>query len=338
MTRMTSPIACRHERERGQVLVVFTLALVVLIGMVGLILDGGSTFAQRRDEQNVADLAAMAGATAFLNTAGTTDVRVAAAEAAARLVAAGNGYVPGADGVAVDVTVSALGPAARVRVDVRKPHENTFSGLLGQPRWQVSSTATAETSGAPNGAAGAMPIIFNEVAFDDPGPCDRANETCTPTYFNEPGTGSEDVPQDATQFNWSVYCVANGNPCNANSDTVRDLIVGNGTDEVVTVGPGMQIGPLNAGAHTTLFEALAANALGDEFPVSIVCTVNNDPDCPEDGTMVGWAIFHLSTIEGDAEKVLSGYFISPVQAEELSFVPGGGTARPFGGYELKLID
>src|SRR4051794_27432332 len=51
-----------REPEHGQVLVVFALALVALLGFAGLALDGGSTFAQRRVQQTAADLAALAAA------------------------------------------------------------------------------------------------------------------------------------------------------------------------------------------------------------------------------------------------------------------------------------
>ena len=52
-----------QEREaRGQVIVIFALALVALVAAVGLVLDGGATFAQRRDQQSAADLAALAAA------------------------------------------------------------------------------------------------------------------------------------------------------------------------------------------------------------------------------------------------------------------------------------
>ena len=47
--------------------------------MVGLVLDGGDTFAQRRDEQNGADLAAMAGANAYMNTPGIRAAKQTAA-------------------------------------------------------------------------------------------------------------------------------------------------------------------------------------------------------------------------------------------------------------------
>src|SRR5882757_329136 len=64
---------------RGQIIVVFALALVTIIGMVGLVIDGGGAFAQRRTEQKVADLAAIAGANAYMNTTGSVTARSNAA-------------------------------------------------------------------------------------------------------------------------------------------------------------------------------------------------------------------------------------------------------------------
>ena len=55
--------------ERGQIIVIFALALVAMIAMVGLILDGGAAFAHRRDEQTASDLAALAGAYAPIRDA-----------------------------------------------------------------------------------------------------------------------------------------------------------------------------------------------------------------------------------------------------------------------------
>ena len=83
-TSVMNPLRTRREGERGQLLVLFTIAIVVIIGMLGLVLDGGSAFAQRRDEQNVADLAAVAGADAYLTSAGD---KIAAARNAANLIA-----------------------------------------------------------------------------------------------------------------------------------------------------------------------------------------------------------------------------------------------------------
>ena len=56
----------RRAIERGQILVVFVLAMVAIIGIVGLAIDGGGAYAQRRDQQTAADLAALAGANDYL--------------------------------------------------------------------------------------------------------------------------------------------------------------------------------------------------------------------------------------------------------------------------------
>ena len=51
----------RPGRERGQLIVLFALALVALIAMAGLLIDGSAVLAQQRIAQNAADSAATAG-------------------------------------------------------------------------------------------------------------------------------------------------------------------------------------------------------------------------------------------------------------------------------------
>ena len=174
-----------------------------------------------------------------------------AAEAAARSIATANGYTADdAQGLEVDVSVSYANLADTVQVDVTKPHRNNFAGVMGMTEWPVSVTATALSTGHPNGANGAMPLLFNAEAF--PGAiCDEEAGGCVPEVYQLPGGGNEDVPQDATQFNWTIFCTASGNPCNANSNGVRALIDGNGASTTVNLND--DIGPLNAGSHTTLF-------------------------------------------------------------------------------------
>jgi Flp pilus assembly protein TadG len=322
-TSVMNPLRPRREGERGQILVLFTIAIVVIIGMLGLVLDGGSAFAQRRDEQNVSDLAAIAGADAYLTSAGD---KTAAALAAANLIASRNGYVTNAaTGVNVEVLITSEASGASVKVTVTKPHANNFSSILGMPSWGVSAKATAQAAQRPNGVLGAMPLLFNEAAF--PGAiCNEQTEDCGSRIeiYQLPGEGNQDVPQDATQFNWTVFCTAN-NDCNADSTTVADLIDAHGTDTVVYVDD--DIGPLNAGSHTTLFDNLEGS-VGITFPVPIV---NNA------GDMVGWAYFKLISIEGAPDKVIKGYFVAPYVGEELvvNNARGTGTLNT-GAYLLKL--
>ncbi len=318
--------ALEHRGERGQILIMFTLAIVVIVGMMGLVLDGGAAYAQRRAEQGVADLASMAGATAYLNTQGDTATKSAAADSAARLVATANGYTQGLDDATVEILVSGHSAGATVRANVTDAHRNNFASLMGMPTWDVSVTAAAEASDKPNGAVGAMPLLFNSEAF--PGAiCDETAGPCTPEVYQLPGNGNQDVPQDATQFNWTIFCQANGNPCNANSAGVRDLIDGGGESDIIYLND--DIGPLNSGAHTTLFHALESHT-GGVFPVPIV----NDA-----GEMTGWAYFKLLSVEGGSEKVIRGYFVSPVNAAQLVVSPTGGNASLLTGvYVLHLVD
>ena len=75
----------RHEQ--GQILVMGVLLLTLLMGMLGLIIDGGSFYQQRRQTQSAADSAALAAAGALKDGATT-----AVAIAAAKEYAANNGY------------------------------------------------------------------------------------------------------------------------------------------------------------------------------------------------------------------------------------------------------
>ena len=51
------------EANAGQILVLFTLCLVALLGFAGLALDGGSRLRRSAGQQTAADLAALAAPT-----------------------------------------------------------------------------------------------------------------------------------------------------------------------------------------------------------------------------------------------------------------------------------
>jgi Flp pilus assembly protein TadG len=306
-------VASGQRRDGGQVLVIFALALTAIVAMTGLVLDGGSAFVQRRNMQNVADNAAMSAAYAY-----GMDGGVPGALAAAQSTAASNGFTDGTGGVSVTLATNAAGGAGRTfEVTISAPHANNFAGIVGMSSWQITTTATTK-AGWPNAVKGAMPIIFNQKAFDENG----AGVGHEATY-SEPPPGSQDVPQDATTFNWTMYC----DECNADSNVVDGLIQNGGLSTETSLND--KISPLNAGSHATLYSDLALFGIGGEFPVPIV---------DDAGLMVGWAMFHVTGSVGGSTKTISGYFVSPINPNSFLIVDDAPAGGHFGPYSIKLIN
>jgi len=57
---MTSIRRAREDSESGVVLIIFALAMVILLGMIAIAIDGGYGFVQNRQAQNASDFAAFA--------------------------------------------------------------------------------------------------------------------------------------------------------------------------------------------------------------------------------------------------------------------------------------
>jgi hypothetical protein len=118
----------RLQAESGQAIVLLALAIVALIGIVGLAIDGGGMFFLQRDAQNAADAAAVAATYARCTTPGSTADRIAAAREAGLIAAQQNGFTDGQDGRSVSVLIPPSdGPRAgdddyvQVNISASKP-------------------------------------------------------------------------------------------------------------------------------------------------------------------------------------------------------------------------
>ena len=127
----------------------FTLVLLVLVAVSGMLLDGGMASTTRRQAQAAADTAALAAAKAAATGGDAT--------AAAQSIAATNGFPNAATncsgqattGVTVNnppATGSNAGVAGYVEVIVQRPMRTGFSSLVGQSCWMVSARAVASVS------------------------------------------------------------------------------------------------------------------------------------------------------------------------------------------------
>lgn len=137
----TAPGRPACSGQGGQALLWAAVMLPLFLSVIGLALDGGLVFNARRELQNVADVAARAGANqiderAYRESDGTT---VVLDPESARQVA--EGYVAGERaGLEARITVE----PQRVVVTVRRPVPLSFLRLLGIQTASVSAFASAE--------------------------------------------------------------------------------------------------------------------------------------------------------------------------------------------------
>ncbi len=298
------------RRDRGQILPIFAIAVLSILAFVGLAVDGGSAFVQRRVQQAAADLAALAAANDYLIN-GSPDLAIARA----RDIAAENGFVHGSDGTVVDVALDTSN-GIEVAASITAGHQNLVLGVIGMGTWEVSVDASA-LAGFPDTAHGAGPFIFSVEAFED----DGTPRYLTPTDFGE---GNSDVPQGALDTAWTNYGTGN-----VNTNEVRSIIQGEVTmDEQLDFGE--YIGQQNQGNHTDLYQHVDEYMSGQEFPVAVV---------DGNGNFAGWATFHVVSAD-PGNKQIRGYFVTSYHAASLSITACAANDCPryFGSYVLKLID
>jgi hypothetical protein len=326
-----------RSHERGQILVLFTLALVAMIAMVGLVIDGGAAYAQRRTQQNAADLAALAAADALYN--GQTQGQAATI---AQGVASTNAYAHNINGVTVTVTF----PDETVKVDVQAPHRNFFAGVVGQPTWQVTTTASA-IAGVPDTAIGAAPVIMPIGDFNADGTpkAEYSAANCAPAGC-EWGNSNGDVPENDTDWAWTLY----GD--NVNTNTVRAYLEGFGTcggapQAEVTINDGETPywGQGNNGMHNGAFNS-GDCIVGLDVPVPIVgppvapattCTNSTETD----GCFKGWAMFHVTDFSkhGNDSKWVGWFLPTGVEYPNLTITSCTGTSCPdLGTPDLRLVN
>lgn len=145
---MTRFVRCLHSEESGQATVLAAILMVGLVAVVGLVTDGGLVFSQRRDLQNVADAAALAGAMQIDEDAYRASGEVVLDESTARRAAVE--YLEAEEGVTYSV---AVGPA-RVDVSVSRQASTGFLRVIGINSVEMSAEASAEPR---HGVASAAP-------------------------------------------------------------------------------------------------------------------------------------------------------------------------------------
>jgi hypothetical protein len=133
------------DKAKGQALAVFAVSLTAVLLAAAFAFDGGLLYMQRRDQQNAADAAAIAGARYLVDS--TATARQNARDAATDLAQA-NGFRTGQDGSVVTVHVPpATGPHAGqngyIEVEISNSRPSFFAALMNVLSWDVSARAVA---------------------------------------------------------------------------------------------------------------------------------------------------------------------------------------------------
>ena len=119
----------------------FAGGLVALLVVAALAFDVGMMLVERRDQQNAADAAALAGARYVL-------ANEADAEAAARDLARDNGFDDADPNVSVEVHIPAIhgryaGFPGFIEVQISAERPSIFGGIIGRAQWPVGAMAVA---------------------------------------------------------------------------------------------------------------------------------------------------------------------------------------------------
>jgi hypothetical protein len=134
-----------RPRERGQILVLFGGAAFVLLVIAALAFDVGAALVERRDEQNAADAAALAGARYLVDSDPDGETK---ARAAALAIALDNGF----DDLETDENVLVHIPPIHgayaafpnmIEVQIEAVRPSIFAGVIGQTSWPIGAYAVA---------------------------------------------------------------------------------------------------------------------------------------------------------------------------------------------------
>jgi len=210
--------------DRGQVLVIFILALVALMGAAGLAIDIGRFYTERRFLQNAADSAALAAANTLIAGKSESAARTEALAVLTRnFTRPPNGIIPtlppasgsevyesGHAGSASHLIDGILFSSGSVRVAIRNPIGYTFGRVVGLDSQTVIARARVDYNGnllpiavrnfvnAPGTGAGVAPCVDDQRAFMDF--FATANTACLGTDVN---AGSRLTPTQGAAFDSS---------------------------------------------------------------------------------------------------------------------------------------
>jgi hypothetical protein len=274
--------ATRRGRREGQTLVLFALFLVVLLGATGIAVDYGSWLKVRRDYQNVADAASLAGSVLLVRPI-TTAKRIEARKAAwksikdqlgltlneATLAATdtatgpGTGYFDATTGFRIWVSTPPLGSTSAYSGSfagsnrvlfawIEKDNPAFFSRILGIGDQKISAWATS----------GTFPNRFAVITLRKNGQPTNGN----PTDFDINGGTVLNVVNGDVGGNWGMSINGSGSQIRMTTSTLGDAYGVYLTENVPTGGNGWAANQVVDGAGTPISVQYSAEVTDPNYP------------------------------------------------------------------------
>ena len=331
-----------RRAERGQTLVVVAVMIVVLVAFLGLVIDGGNVYAQRRQLQNAADAAALAGARAQVMQGPDATATTADKYAKAN----------GASSCTVVTTTST------VTANVSKKVDTYFARVIGINALPVSASATAAITTPTGLACGFLPLT---VPYKDPSEWPTGQFT----IWQRCDSSKNDVCSNTVDIQESMngWLNLDGQSADPSSGAVdsKHLVCWICPEECPSVkNPGVDLGWVNGtpGLDTNALQAVERCAEGKTVFVplydgnTVCCDQNNAAKwgtsvCPSsmpdlgngqcNYEIIGFAPFHITSVKDTGDtRAITGYMDWNYIGDDC-LVVGSGHGRPAGLYVVKLI-
>jgi len=247
-----------HKKsEKGQALILIVVGIIGLIGLTALAVDGGMAYSDRRQAQNAADAAALAGGLAYARGNSINSTALARANT--------NGYDN--DGTTNTVTVSSVNapagvcpgnqPGKDITVQIQNTVETYFGPVVGINQITNSVTATARACDS-----------YNAPMF--PG---NAIIGLRPTGTNFDAHGTPD---------WTIT----GGGIFSNSSSGSSAICG-GAAGVITDSAVTAVGGISLGCHTVEVDGGEIEGASQYQPADYTGWLPRVPDCDGTATLSG---------------------------------------------------
>ena len=212
-----------NRSEKGQALIILVLLFVGFIGLLALVLDGGSAYTIRRQAQNAADAGALAGADTMCRNDALTRT---AAETLAQTVALD--YAVNHNG-AFSAAAAANQPSRTITVDTTARTNALFAGIIGVD--QINANATAR--------AGCFPVCSASTVMPfawacSPSVAGSQSPTCAMEFGTPDSPGPIYIIMDTESVNKDFFCQnppnsglpANSLDCDFDDDNINDALAG----------------------------------------------------------------------------------------------------------------